>query len=564
MHPTDLAGAELGPSSWIDVTQERVDAFAAATDDPQWIHVDPERAAAGPFGGTVAHGFLTLSLVVPMLDEVLPAIGAATINYGVDRVRFPAPVPCGSRIRGRFRVQDVAEGAGGSQLRIVATIEREGGEKPVCVAELLVRILTLAALCGPVPGGGVCYRGRPVGVVQQRSSMRSKRFTRVLILLAVVAAVAVPVAMAFGFDDGVKPTAGQVGTPYDFTFKGRNGCPPYTFVFQSGSLPPGLSMDSNGHVTGTPTQAGDFSFWIELRDSGCVGGTCPPAGTSCSAPSQRPFTISIADRLTVTTDKLAPATVNVPYSVKLAASGGGSQIWSIYSGSPPAGITLAPDGTLAGTATADSNAPVGFVVKVTDGTRTDTKSLSLDVVAPLAVTQPTFPEAEAGHDLSATKLAATGGRQPYTWAVAAGGALPDGIALGPDGTVSGTPVAAGSFGLAVTVTDSYGTTATLNLPLVVRAKVAVKTLRLPITKVGKLFKATLRTVGGVAPFKWKVTSGKFPVGIRLDRTTGVLAGKAQQAGVYPLTFTVTDAYGETSSVSLKLTVNAVKKHKTKT
>jgi len=142
VHPTDLAGAELGPSSWIDVTQERVNAFAAATDDPQWIHVDPDRAAAGPFGGTVAHGFLTLSLVVPMLDEVLPAIGTATINYGVDRVRFPAPVPCGSRIRGRFRVQDVGEAAGGSQLRIVATIEREGGEKPVCVAELLVRILT--------------------------------------------------------------------------------------------------------------------------------------------------------------------------------------------------------------------------------------------------------------------------------------------------------------------------------------------------------------------------------------------------------------------------------------
>ncbi len=141
MQPADLAGAELGPSSWIDVTQERVGAFATATDDPQWIHVDPERAAAGPFGGTVAHGFLTLSLVVPMLDEVLPATRRATINYGVDRVRFPAPVPCGSRIRGRFWIEDVAEVAGGSQLRIVATIEREGGEKPVCVAELLVRIL---------------------------------------------------------------------------------------------------------------------------------------------------------------------------------------------------------------------------------------------------------------------------------------------------------------------------------------------------------------------------------------------------------------------------------------
>jgi len=390
--------------------------------------------------------------------------------------------------------------------------------------------------------------------------MRSK-FIRVLVFVAVVAAVAVPVAMAFGFDDGVKPTPGMVGTPYDFTFKGRNGCPPYTFVFQSGSLPPGLSIDSNGHVTGTPTQAGDFSFWLELRDSGCVGGSCPPAGISCSAPSQRPFTISITEKLTVTTDKLTPATVGVPYSVKLAAAGGGSQTWSIQSGSPPPGITLAPDGTLAGTASADSGGPVTFVVKVTDGARTDTKSLSLDAVSPLGVTQPTFPAAELGHDLTPVKLAATGGRQPYAFAVASGASLPDGITLGPDGTVSGTPAAAGSFALPVTVTDSYGTTATVNVPLVVRAKVAVKTVRLPVTKVGKLFHATLRTTGGVAPLKWKVTSGRFPVGIRLNRVTGVLSGKARKAGIYPLSFTVTDAYGETSSVSVKLTVNALKKHR---
>src|SRR6476661_2684311 len=117
------------------------------------------------------------------------------------------------------------------------------------------------------------------------------RFTRILVVLAAVAAIGAPAAQAFGFDDGVNPTGGTVGTPYDFTFKGRNGCPPYIFVLVSGGLPPGLSMDSNGHVTGTPTQAGDFSFWLELRDTGCVGGSCPPVGKSCSAASQRPFTI---------------------------------------------------------------------------------------------------------------------------------------------------------------------------------------------------------------------------------------------------------------------------------
>ena len=103
----DLVGEELGPTAWIEVTQERIDAFAAATDDPQWIHVDPERAADGPFGTTIAHGFLTLSLCVPMLYEVLPRDGAMAVNYGTNRVRFPAPVPSGGRIRGRFRVLDV-------------------------------------------------------------------------------------------------------------------------------------------------------------------------------------------------------------------------------------------------------------------------------------------------------------------------------------------------------------------------------------------------------------------------------------------------------------------------
>jgi acyl dehydratase len=139
---TDLVGVELGPTSWLEITQERVDEFARATDDPQWIHTDPERAAAGLFGGTIAHGFLTLSLCVPFLYELMPDRGfALTVNYGVNRVRFPAPVPVGSRIRSRFKVESVDEVDGGEQAVIAATVEREGGEKPVCVAELVVRLI---------------------------------------------------------------------------------------------------------------------------------------------------------------------------------------------------------------------------------------------------------------------------------------------------------------------------------------------------------------------------------------------------------------------------------------
>jgi acyl dehydratase len=134
----EIVGLELGPTAWIEITQERIDAFAAATDDPQWIHVDRERAAEGPFGTTIAHGFLTLSLCVPMLYEVLPESGTMAVNYGTNRVRFLAPVPSGSRVRGRFRVVGVEPTAHGDRARIEATVECEGVEKPVCVAELLV------------------------------------------------------------------------------------------------------------------------------------------------------------------------------------------------------------------------------------------------------------------------------------------------------------------------------------------------------------------------------------------------------------------------------------------
>ncbi|MDH4103744.1 MAG: MaoC family dehydratase [Thermoleophilia bacterium] len=134
----ELVGVELGPTSWIEVTQERIDAFAAATDDHQWIHTDPERAAAGPYGTTIAHGFLTLSLCVPMLYETLPSSGEMVVNYGVNKVRFPAPVPAGSRVRGRFRVIGVDEAATGTRVTIEAIVECEGAEKPVCVAELVV------------------------------------------------------------------------------------------------------------------------------------------------------------------------------------------------------------------------------------------------------------------------------------------------------------------------------------------------------------------------------------------------------------------------------------------
>jgi acyl dehydratase len=134
-------GDQFGPSEWLEIDQERINRFAEATDDPQWIHVDPARAAEGPFGTTIAHGFLSLSLLVRFWYEVGPQSDEYRmgINYGVNKVRFPSPVPVGSRIRGHFTVVVVEEIEGGVQLTLNGVAEREGQEKPVCAAELVFR-----------------------------------------------------------------------------------------------------------------------------------------------------------------------------------------------------------------------------------------------------------------------------------------------------------------------------------------------------------------------------------------------------------------------------------------
>jgi acyl dehydratase len=136
-----LVGTELGRSRWFEIGQDRIATFADATDDHQWIHVDPARAAReSPFGGTVAHGFLTLSLLPSMLSDVLVMVDAKlVVNYGLNKVRFPAPVPAGSRVRAAIVLAALEEEAGSTQLTLDVTVEREGGTKPVCVAEFLVR-----------------------------------------------------------------------------------------------------------------------------------------------------------------------------------------------------------------------------------------------------------------------------------------------------------------------------------------------------------------------------------------------------------------------------------------
>lgn len=141
--PSDLLGKEglkIGPSDWLEITQERVNTFADATGDHQWIHVDPERAKTGPFGGTIAHGYLTLSLAAKFMDEILTINGMSMgINYGTDRVRFLSPVLVGKRVRGHGEFLEIREAGGGFQSVLRVTIEIEGEEKPACVVDTISR-----------------------------------------------------------------------------------------------------------------------------------------------------------------------------------------------------------------------------------------------------------------------------------------------------------------------------------------------------------------------------------------------------------------------------------------
>lgn len=135
-------GAELGPTEWLEISQDRVDKFADATEDHQWIHVDPERAAKGPFGGTIAHGLLTLSLLPHFSHQLYSVEGISlAVNYGYNKVRFITPVKVGARVRARAVVTDVASLSGAAQSTVTTTVEIEGSDKPAAVAEAIVRYI---------------------------------------------------------------------------------------------------------------------------------------------------------------------------------------------------------------------------------------------------------------------------------------------------------------------------------------------------------------------------------------------------------------------------------------
>lgn len=432
-----------------------------------------------------------------------------------------------------------------------------------------------SVLTSPGAAGHVCYPAPPVG----RGRTRSVRLALALAFVAVLAGVVAATAAALAFDDATpcadtQPLfvcpAGTVENTYSIQFQSHGGCGPalpYQYRVVNGALPPGLSLSSGGNLSGLPTNAGTWQFWIELSDED------PPSQSWCNPPkkAEREFSLTVLARVLVTTESTTPGTIGAPYTLSLTGAmktgpGAISQpssplTWTVSQGQLPAGLVLdSSTGVVSGTPTAE--AASSFVVRaaLADG-RADTKGLTITVRQPLAIQAPK-PFALTGASTLwevgvpfAAKLAASGGTGTYTWTLAEG-ALPTGIALAADGTVAGRPSAAGSFGATLRLTDSEGRTADYPAAFGVASRLAISTLKLRTGKVGRLYRGKLTAIGGVFPKKWKVKTGPLPRGIRFDRTLGLLSGTPTRPGRYRVTFEATDALKVTSKKTLRIEVRA--------
>lgn len=383
--------------------------------------------------------------------------------------------------------------------------------------------------------------------------MLGRMLTASLVALA-TSLVFVGSAAALDIADA-SPPSGSVGVPYRYTFSlsPGSGSAGASWSVSSGALPPGLALSSNDRtalVYGTPTQAGTFRFYLKVRDA-------PGPWVCCT---EEEFSITIDPAFVISAGQDLPVgNVGSAYGYQLVTSGGTAQSWALAAGSLPAGMTLTPTGAIVGTPT--QSAAAQFTVRAVEGSRSTTKQLTLKVTEPMSVTAPAPKLIKLGRQFL-VQFTVKGGLGPFTWS---GVGLPAGIGMNPaTGQLGGRPTALGPLTLTVKVTDSLGATATANAAVLTAGKLALLTKSLPPARVGKAFRAALRTTGGAGRVTFKL-AGSTPDWLRLQPGTATLSGTPKPQGkakgakrpgavTYVLYVTATDALGQRSTAKLKLSV----------
>jgi hypothetical protein len=391
-----------------------------------------------------------------------------------------------------------------------------------------------------------------------------KRFALIAAFAALVVGVAAGSGSSASFTDWtpcpaqnqwlVCPT-GQVGQSYNIQLMAHDGCDLYRWEIVNGSLPAGLTMSDDGHITGTPTSATETTPWVIVHDrlpseggySWCIGDNH----------SERQFIFRVAPGLLIDQNGVPGGTIGQPYSQQLSVQSVASinprnatpatATWSVQTGSLPPGVSFSSSGLLSGTPTAEGS--YTFVARAQGGgTTVATATYTINVRQPVTLNA-AVSKGEVSVPID-VKPTATGGSGAYSWS--SKGALPTGVTLGSDGTISGTPTVAGSYPMTLTVTDSESRSKSVALTLVVKPKLAFTTLKLKNATAGVAYRSKIVMSGGVAPLTWKVT-GKVPKGFKLGKT-GLLFGTPTKAGTYRFTVTVTDSLAVVAKKTLTLVV----------